>query len=95
MFHQLQPPVVWLNPDETRGTVIFGGSILSRANVKDDSEQEILVDTESHSRFVFTTTKEEGEWKIRSLDCVYLKDSMSPALPGQQILIDPKSVSQP
>lgn len=91
--HQMQPPAVWLNEDESRGLVIAGAVIMSRSIINDDSSKEVLVDAESHVRMLYTTVKVGNHWKIHSMDCVYLKDSLTPGLPGQQIVIEPKSVS--
>ena len=93
VLHVLQPPVVWLNKDETRGAVVLGAVITSRSTITDDAKQDVLVDIESHSRLMYTTVIEDGEWKIRSVDCVYLKDGIKAVLPGGHLVIRPQSVS--
>ena len=92
VLHDLQPPAVWLNKDETRGAVVLGAVITSRSTIKDDAKHEVLVDVQSHARMLYTTVVEGGHWKIRSLDCVYLKDDIKPALPGAELTIERQSV---
>ena len=90
--HSIQPPVVWLDETRTRGAVIFGAVVMSRSNVTDDQGAVIEVDTQSHTRLFYTTIKENNSWRIRSMVCTYYKDSMEPTIPGQVLVVKPKTV---
>lgn len=90
--HELQPPDVWINQEGTRGLVILGASISSRSSIVDSIGTRSEVDTTSQSRIYYTTSLTRGEWKISSLTCMYVKDFMVPAIPGQTLTVYPKIV---
>lgn len=92
--HQLGPPAVWLSPDQSKATILMGAVIGSRQMVTDSRNNSVLVDMSSNTRLVYTTRKEDDVWKIMSLDCIYSKDAMTPAIPGQSFVIDPADVRE-
>ena len=45
-----------------------------------------------YSRFVYRTEKREERWRIFGFDAVYLRDELTPAVPGCSISIDPEEL---
>jgi len=46
----------------------------------------------AHARFVYRVEKRDGEWRIYSFECIYMRDELTSAIPGQTIRIDPAEV---
>jgi SnoaL-like domain len=46
----------------------------------------------THSRFLYRAERRQGEWRIFGFDAVYMRDEVTPAISGQQIVIDPSEV---
>ena len=46
----------------------------------------------SHARFLFRAERRQGVWRLSGFDSIYLRDEMTPVLPGQTIAIDPEAV---
>jgi hypothetical protein len=46
----------------------------------------------SHARFLFRAERRQGVWRLSGFDCVYLRDEMTPVLPGQTVAVDPEAV---
>jgi hypothetical protein len=46
----------------------------------------------THSRFLYRTERRDRCWKIVGLDAIYMRDELTPAIPGQAISIDPKDL---
>jgi hypothetical protein len=47
----------------------------------------------THSRFLYRTERREGRWGIIGFDAIYMRDELTPAIPGQVISIDPREVA--
>ena len=43
----------------------------------------------SYARFVYRAERREGTWRIFSFDAIYLRDELTPAIPGHSIVIAP------
>jgi len=43
----------------------------------------------THARFLYRAERRKSEWRIYGFDAVYLRDELTPAICGQQIVIDP------
>ena len=43
----------------------------------------------THARFLYRAERRQREWRILGFDAVYLRDELTPAIPGQQIVFDP------
>ncbi len=43
----------------------------------------------SHARLLFRAERRQGVWRISGFDSIYLRDEMTPVLPGQTIAVDP------
>ena len=48
----------------------------------------------SYTRFVYRAERREGTWRIVSFDAVYLRDELTPAVPGHSIVIDPNELKK-
>ncbi len=46
----------------------------------------------THSRFLYRAEKREHRWGIIGFDAVYMRDELTPAIPGQVISIDPSEL---
>lgn len=43
----------------------------------------------SYTRFIYRAERRAGTWRIFSFDAVYMRDELTPAIPGRSISIDP------
>lgn len=43
-----------------------------------------------HSRFVFRAERRQGVWRLSGFDAIYLRDEITPVIPGQRVVIDPE-----
>jgi hypothetical protein len=48
----------------------------------------------AHGRFIYRAERRDDEWRIFSFDCIYMRDELTPAIPGQTISIDPAEVEE-
>jgi SnoaL-like protein len=78
--HRPSPPIVHLGAD--RAVVVLPAMIISRAVV---SGQEL--DLEADIRIVYRTERRDGRWRIVAMDCIYCRDTLTPAVPGQPLRI--------
>jgi len=46
----------------------------------------------THSRFLYRADKREGRWRIIGFDAIYMRDELTPTIPGQVIAIDLRDV---
>jgi SnoaL-like domain len=46
----------------------------------------------THSRFLYRPEKRDERWGIMGFDAIYMRDELTPDLPGQTISIDPSEV---
>jgi hypothetical protein len=46
----------------------------------------------THSRFLYRAEQRDRRWRIIGFDAVYMRDELTPAIPGQVISIDPKEL---
>ncbi len=54
--------------------------------------QEIDMMLLIYARFVYRAEKRDDRWRIFSFDAVYLRDELTPAIPGKSISIDPREL---
>ena len=43
----------------------------------------------AHGRFIYRAEKRDDVWRIFSFGCIYMRDQLTPAIPGQTFSIDP------
>lgn len=48
----------------------------------------------SHARFLYRVARREGRWGICGFDAIYMRDELTPAIPGQTIKIDSNDVKR-
>jgi hypothetical protein len=46
----------------------------------------------THSRFLYRAEKRDGRWGLMGFDAIYMRDELTPDLPGQTISINPAEV---
>jgi SnoaL-like domain len=47
----------------------------------------------AHGRFIYRAERRNEVWRIFSFECIYVRDELTPAIPGQTISIDPAEVA--
>jgi len=72
--HKIYHTLVWLNGD--RAAAVTMACIQSRKQ-----QEGRWQDLSSYVRLVFTAVREQGSWKLASLDAIYEKDCLIPASP--------------
>jgi hypothetical protein len=81
--HRLALPSIHIRND--RGVAEVSVTIQSRILVGG-----VETDLTSYLRLFYRTEKRSGRWGIVRMDAVYEADTMTPALPGQIVNLDPK-----
>lgn len=46
----------------------------------------------AHGRFIYRAERRNDVWRLFSFECIYVRDELTPAIPGQTISIDPAEV---
>ena len=54
--------------------------------------QGIEMNLLSYTRFIYRAERREDQWRIFSFDAIYLRDELTPAIPGHSISIDPSEL---
>ena len=54
--------------------------------------QGIEMNLLSYTRFIYRAERREDQWRIFSFDAIYLRDELTPAIPGLSISIDPSEL---
>jgi hypothetical protein len=84
--HRLCPPVVQLYGD--RAVVEVSAGIEMRADF-----EGVEADLTSFARLLYRAERRSYIWRIVSLDAIYERDSLLPALPGAQLRLDPDELA--
>jgi hypothetical protein len=79
--HRLSPPTAHVGGE--RAVVTVGTAIESRSLV-----QGVEADLVAYCRLLYRTERRKGRWRIVGLQCVYERDTLTPAVPGQQVPVD-------
>jgi hypothetical protein len=83
--HRLGPVLVTLAGD--RAVASLAGII--DLPVKMQGVEAML---STHARLLYRAERRGQEWKILGFDAVYMRDELTPSIPGQIIAIDPEEV---
>ena len=78
--HRMSPPVVRVAGD--RGWAEAPATIEARGAV-----DGVLADLVSAARLNYRLVRRDGRWGIVSLECVYERDTLTPALPGAAVSV--------
>lgn len=78
--HRLGPPLVNLNGD--RAVATFAAIIDLPAKL-----QGLEFTLSSHARFLYRAEKRDGTWRLMGFDAIYMRDELTPSLPGQTITV--------
>ncbi len=46
----------------------------------------------AHARFLYRAEKRADVWRLMGFDAIYMRDELTPAIPGRSITIDPEAV---
>jgi hypothetical protein len=83
--HRLSPVRVALSGKRAVATL---SAIVDVPVEQDKAEMNLSI----YSRFVYRTENRENLWRIFSFDAIYLRDELTPAVPGHSISIDPQEL---
>jgi hypothetical protein len=83
--HRLSPIRVVLSGDRAVATMSAIIEIPVRL-------QEVEMNLLSYTRFVYRAERRDDQWRIYSFDAIYLRDELTPAVPGHSISIDPREL---
>ena len=81
--HRLRPITVRINGGKAVATL---SAAIETRTVLDGVE----TDLDSQARLVYKAIKSEEGWKLFSLDSIYQRDTLSPTIPGEQLVVDLK-----
>ncbi|MFE6721888.1 nuclear transport factor 2 family protein [Streptomyces albidoflavus] len=84
--HRLSPPVVQI--DGPRAFVELPAAIEVRTEV-----DGVLADLTSYTRVLYRLEHRAPEWRITTLTCVYERDTLTSAVPGQSLTVDPAELA--
>lgn len=80
--HRLSPIRVLLARDRAVATM---SAIIEIPSTIDGIEMNLL----SYTRFVYRAERRDGAWRLRGFTAIYVRDELTPAIPGHSIVIDP------
>ncbi len=83
--HRLAPILVALSGD--RAIASLSGIIDLPVKLKG-----IEATLSTHSRFIYRTERREDRWRIFGFDAIYMRDELTPSIPGETISIDSKEL---
>jgi SnoaL-like domain len=83
--HRLGPVLVTLSAE--RAVASLGAIIDLPVKL-----QGIEATLSTHARLLYRAEKREGHWRITGFDAVYVRDELTPSIPGQSISINPKEL---
>lgn len=83
--HRLAPIHVMLSGNRAVATLSAIVEIPTRLQ---DIDMMLLI----YARFVYRAEKRDDHWRIFSFDAIYLRDELTPAIPGNSIFIDPSEL---
>ncbi|OIJ63480.1 hypothetical protein WN71_033985 [Streptomyces mangrovisoli] len=84
--HRLSPPVVH----------VAGGRAFAETPARIEVRTRVdgvLADLVSHTRIVHRLERRAGRWGIVALDCVYERDTLTPAHPGGRLVVPPEELA--
>ena len=80
-IHRLRPIAVRVDKDKAVATL--SAAIESRLLL-----DGVEADLDSQARLIYKAEKGQEGWKLASLDCIYQRDTLTPAVPGEQLKLD-------
>jgi hypothetical protein len=83
--HRLSPIRVVLSGNRAVATM---SAIIEIPSQLQGIEMNLL----SYTRFIYRAERREDQWRIFSFDAIYMRDELTPAIPGQSISIDPREL---
>ncbi|MEV0847935.1 nuclear transport factor 2 family protein [Streptomyces sp. NPDC049954] len=84
--HRLSPPAVRIVGD--RAFVELPACVEVRTEV-----DGVTADLVSCTRVVHRLERRAGQWRILTLDCVYERDTLTPAVPGTHLSVPPEQLT--
>ena len=83
----MSPPVITLNQDRATADAACAVHTFTRL-------EGIEVNSVSYTRLLWRVQKVQGRWLIASLECIYIRDELSPRDPGQLLKLDPNRLGR-
>jgi SnoaL-like domain len=85
--HRMSPPVVHVSDNRAIAEVPAAIEVRS---VIDNTE----IDLVSYTRLLYQVERDETRWLIRSLTCIYERDTLTPVVPGTALTLDLEHLAQ-
>jgi len=85
--HRLGPVLVHRNGDRAIATL---GGIIDIPVKLDGVEAQLS----SHARFFYRVERRERQWRLSSFEAVYVRDELTPVVPGQTLSIAPTELEK-
>jgi SnoaL-like domain len=85
--HRMSPPVVHVSQDRAVAEVPAAIEVRS---VIDETE----IDLVSYTRLLYQVERNEATWLIRSLTCIYERDTLNPVVPGSPLALEPNRLAE-
>jgi hypothetical protein len=85
--HRLSPSLIRLNGDRSLAET---SAVIELRKLFGDIE----VDTSANCRFLNRVRRDNGIWRLASLDAIYEKDRLAPANPSDQVILDREQLRQ-
>jgi hypothetical protein len=85
--HRLGPVLVALNGE--RAVATLGGIIDIPVRVHD-----VPAILSAYGRFLYRVERRAGQWRLMSFECIYQRDELTPAIPGQTLVVPAEAVAQ-
>lgn len=85
-LHRMSPPVVDVHGDRAHAEA----SAMIELQLQYEGVAAVMV---SSARLNYRLVRQDGSWKILSLDCIYERDSLTPATPGQSLIVPLEAVA--
>ncbi|MGH2940889.1 MAG: nuclear transport factor 2 family protein [Solirubrobacterales bacterium] len=81
--HRLSPPAIRIDGDRALGELPLG--IEFRITIED-----VEADLISYCRNQYRARRDEGTWQIERLTSIYERDTLTPAIPGARLPLEPE-----
>ena len=79
--HRLRPITVRVNSNKAVATL--SAAIETRLDL-----DGVEADLDSQARLVYRAERSQEDWRLTNLECIYQRDTLTPAIPGEQLKVD-------
>lgn len=83
--HRLGPPVIQLKGNRA---LVEAPAVIEAPT----TWEGVRAYLSSYCRIFYRLERRDGEWRIMSLDTIYERDTLTPAVPGETVRVDPRAL---